>query len=446
MKEEIAAAVLFMSRLIRLNVSITKEKAEKFSEHLTELLLEKFKDHWYAENPQKGQAHRCIRINPVSPVDPLLNEAATLSGLNYSDLRLPTELTLWIDPQEVSCRFGETHGVSCMLLFFRDGKLQTNAHKVDIRKLVEEQTQRDNKHINIVTTRINMPHPQNPQSLPFDQTPFPTYTCVPKSLKTSQPRAGFNPNPWHIGKPKHRQRRAGFNPNPSYTEQQNIPQPCAGFNPNPSYMDKHKKNYRWVRGKKQNRADQVNVGTKCSTNCSNKQTGPVKVATKCITNSSNKQTDTVKVGTACTTNRRNKQTDPVEVGTTCSTNSSNEQTDPVEVSTTGSTNSSNEQTDPVEVGTTGSTNSSNEQTDPVEVGTTGSTNSSNEQTDPVEVGTTCSTNGSNEQTDPVEVGTTCSTNSSNEQTDPVEVGTTCSTNGSNEQTDHVKEGTTRSTK
>ncbi|KAK3601936.1 hypothetical protein CHS0354_038793 [Potamilus streckersoni] len=104
MKEEIAAAVVFMSRLIRLNDCIPKEKAEEFSDHLTELLLEKFKNHWYAENPQKGQAYRCIRVTPVSPIDPLLNKAATLSGLNYSDLRLPTELTIWIDPQEVSCR------------------------------------------------------------------------------------------------------------------------------------------------------------------------------------------------------------------------------------------------------------------------------------------------------------------------------------------------------
>ncbi|KAK3586053.1 hypothetical protein CHS0354_033175 [Potamilus streckersoni] len=137
MKEEIASAVVLMSRLIRLNVSITKEKAEKFSDHLAELLLKKFRNHWYAENPQKGQEYRCIENTSVSPVYPLLNEAATLSGLNYSDLRLPTELTLWIDPQEVSCRFGETHGASCMLTSFKDGKLQTYAHRVDIRELVE---------------------------------------------------------------------------------------------------------------------------------------------------------------------------------------------------------------------------------------------------------------------------------------------------------------------
>ncbi|KAK3577372.1 hypothetical protein CHS0354_008468 [Potamilus streckersoni] len=182
MIEEIASAVVFMSRLIRLNVSITKEKAQKFSDHMAELLWKKFRNHWCAENPQKGQAYRCIRITSVSPVDPLLNEAATLSGLNYSDLRLPTELTLWIDPQEVSCscvvemtvnvqclgtveillscqsyalilsdfqkrmivpviqnyiRFGETHGASCMLTSFKDGKLQTYAHRVDIRELVD---------------------------------------------------------------------------------------------------------------------------------------------------------------------------------------------------------------------------------------------------------------------------------------------------------------------
>ncbi|KAK3601937.1 hypothetical protein CHS0354_038794 [Potamilus streckersoni] len=76
-------------------------------------------------------------------------------------------------------RFGETHGASCMLTSFKDGKLQTYAHRVDIRELVEEQNKRDNKHINIVTTRINKPHAEYPESCHFYQPAFPTYTYMP---------------------------------------------------------------------------------------------------------------------------------------------------------------------------------------------------------------------------------------------------------------------------
>lgn len=40
-------------------------------------------------------------------MEPTLLYACQLSGLQYKDLRLPRELTLWIDPGEVSCRIGE---------------------------------------------------------------------------------------------------------------------------------------------------------------------------------------------------------------------------------------------------------------------------------------------------------------------------------------------------
>lgn len=55
--------------------------------------------------PAKGQGYRCIRVNGLNPVDCTLEKAATKCGLNYSDLRLPTELTVWVDPSEVCYRY-----------------------------------------------------------------------------------------------------------------------------------------------------------------------------------------------------------------------------------------------------------------------------------------------------------------------------------------------------
>jgi len=44
--------------------------------------------------------------------------AALESSLVSSQLSLPLELTLWIDPSEVSCRFGENHGSYCTIASF----------------------------------------------------------------------------------------------------------------------------------------------------------------------------------------------------------------------------------------------------------------------------------------------------------------------------------------
>ena len=105
MREEIAAAVVFLTRLIMKNEKLSREQVAEFSANLSAILGERFKNHWYLEDPTKGQAYRCIRINEAEPVDPVLVQAALNSGLTYKDLRLPTELTLWVDPADVCCRW-----------------------------------------------------------------------------------------------------------------------------------------------------------------------------------------------------------------------------------------------------------------------------------------------------------------------------------------------------
>ncbi|XP_064413206.1 protein BTG3 isoform X3 [Latimeria chalumnae] len=58
MKNEIAAAVFFLMRLIKKNEKLKKEEVEIFAEKLTEILQEKYKNHWYPEKPTRGQAYR----------------------------------------------------------------------------------------------------------------------------------------------------------------------------------------------------------------------------------------------------------------------------------------------------------------------------------------------------------------------------------------------------
>ena len=43
-------------------------------------------------------------MNRVQLRDPVLERACVQSGVHYEGLGLPRELTLWVDPGEVSCR------------------------------------------------------------------------------------------------------------------------------------------------------------------------------------------------------------------------------------------------------------------------------------------------------------------------------------------------------
>lgn len=45
-------------------------------------------------------------MNRVQLKDLVLQQACELSAVRYEDLGLPQELTVWVDPGEVSCRSG----------------------------------------------------------------------------------------------------------------------------------------------------------------------------------------------------------------------------------------------------------------------------------------------------------------------------------------------------
>ncbi|XP_056415398.1 protein BTG3 [Hyla sarda] len=107
MKNEISAVVFFLSKLLKNNNKLGKEEIEIFSDELSRILHDKYVNHWYPETPTKGQAYRCIRLNRFQGVDPDLQKACFNSGLLYEDLGLPREMTLWVDPCEVCCRYGE---------------------------------------------------------------------------------------------------------------------------------------------------------------------------------------------------------------------------------------------------------------------------------------------------------------------------------------------------
>ncbi|ESO88805.1 hypothetical protein LOTGIDRAFT_69092, partial [Lottia gigantea] len=113
MKDEITSAAEFLTGLLK-SSKVSKETVEKFHNILVQILCNRFHNHWFPEKPFKGSGYRCIRIN--HKMDPVIKEAGEASGLHDSILNtyLPRELTMWIDPRDVSYRIGENGSIGML--------------------------------------------------------------------------------------------------------------------------------------------------------------------------------------------------------------------------------------------------------------------------------------------------------------------------------------------
>ena len=117
MRVEVTSAANFLVRLLRLNKEsavVSDQQLEVFRAALIETLRIRYNEHWFPEKPCKGSGYRCIRIN--GKMDPVLVQAGGLVGLpgQFLHTLFPSELTMWIDPREVSYRIGE-NGSICVL-------------------------------------------------------------------------------------------------------------------------------------------------------------------------------------------------------------------------------------------------------------------------------------------------------------------------------------------
>nr|XP_055043463.1 protein BTG1-like [Misgurnus anguillicaudatus] len=118
MKPEVSAAVSFISSLMGVKSSLSENQLHLFTQTLSDLLIEHYQHHWFPHAPFRGSGYRCLRIN--HKMDPLIGKAGIAIGLRQEQLfsLLPKELTLWVDPYEVSYRIGED-GSTCVLHKFQ---------------------------------------------------------------------------------------------------------------------------------------------------------------------------------------------------------------------------------------------------------------------------------------------------------------------------------------
>ncbi|KAE8623437.1 hypothetical protein XENTR_v10005605 [Xenopus tropicalis] len=109
---EIVAAVNFLSSLLQSRLN--EQQLRGFGKTLRNTLTEHYMHHWFPDKPAKGSGYRCIRIN--HKMDPVISKVACRINMSNQHLLslLPKELTLWVDPFEVSYRIGED-GSICVL-------------------------------------------------------------------------------------------------------------------------------------------------------------------------------------------------------------------------------------------------------------------------------------------------------------------------------------------
>lgn len=114
MINEVNSVVNFICGLLRQR-SVPSDTVERFNSSLAEILCLHYHNHWFPDKPFRGSAYRCVRVvNKV--MDPVLLRAGEAVGLTQGDLMkfLPSELTLWVDPNDVSYRIGEDGSIGIL--------------------------------------------------------------------------------------------------------------------------------------------------------------------------------------------------------------------------------------------------------------------------------------------------------------------------------------------
>ncbi|XP_070136511.1 protein Tob1-like isoform X3 [Drosophila bipectinata] len=108
---------------------LPRRRVNIFGEELEKALGEKFLGHWYPEKPFKGSAYRCLKTG--DPIDSVLERAARESGVPICDVleNLPSELSVWVDPGEVSFRIGEKGAVK--IIYSENNENHEESHSTD---------------------------------------------------------------------------------------------------------------------------------------------------------------------------------------------------------------------------------------------------------------------------------------------------------------------------
>lgn len=157
MKEEVSVAVNFITKLIQRstkNSPIDKDQLELFKTHLSDLLCHHYANHWFPEQPTRGQGFRSLAFNEADLNESIIEEAALAAGLTYQQLHLPSDVTIWVDPRDVSSRLGDHQGSFFSLATFKaDG--QVVLEEIDLDEIQKKNREYKEKQLHDMGTRKN---------------------------------------------------------------------------------------------------------------------------------------------------------------------------------------------------------------------------------------------------------------------------------------------------
>ncbi|XP_048760817.1 protein Tob1-like isoform X1 [Ostrea edulis] len=128
MHVEVSVALNFV--ISYLYNKLPRRRVDMLAEELERGLKKKFQGHWYPDKPFKGSGFRCVRMNGEK-VDPVFIHAASECGLSLEEVKtyLPAELTIWIDPAEVSYRIGEKGQIKILYSDRKDESTEETADR-----------------------------------------------------------------------------------------------------------------------------------------------------------------------------------------------------------------------------------------------------------------------------------------------------------------------------
>ncbi|GFS98058.1 protein Tob1 [Nephila pilipes] len=165
---------------------LPRRRVNQFGEELEKSLKQKFVGHWYPEKPFKGSAFRCLKT--ALPLDPVFDIAAQESGMALADIQenLPEELSIWIDPGEVSYRLGEK---GCVKILYSESDNSEDRADREIYRTFNPEAQCF-KPIDSVSSQLgsmSLSSGSSSSSSPYGNSPSPTYKS------SSSPINGFLP-------------------------------------------------------------------------------------------------------------------------------------------------------------------------------------------------------------------------------------------------------------
>lgn len=165
---------------------LPRRRVNQFGEELEKALKHKFEGHWYPEKPFKGSAFRCLKT--ALPLDPVFEIAAQESGMALADIQenLPEELSIWIDPGEVSYRMGEK---GCVKILYSESESSEDRADREIYRTFNPEAQCF-KPIDSIASQLgsmSLSSGSSSSSSPYGNSPSPTYKS------SSSPINGFLP-------------------------------------------------------------------------------------------------------------------------------------------------------------------------------------------------------------------------------------------------------------